>query len=465
MPEPGDFESTLPRLKTGSPQLDEILGGGFPANSINILMGEPGSGKTILAEHLIFANATDDGRPILFLTTLSEPLEKVVRYLQQFRFYDEDKLTGAIVYDAMGPELAEQGIAMVVPRLKEVITTHRPKIIVIDSFKAIHDLSTSVPEMRRMLYEVAGLLTAYDTTAFLVGEYTAAQVAVFPEFAVADGMVELGRNKLGTRDERYLRVLKLRGSRYLEGVHAFRIGPDGLEVFPRLVSPQTPPSYNILEQRVPIGIAGLDRMLSGGLFRGRSTFVLGASGSGKTTLALQFVLEGLNRGEGCMYVSFEENPAQLDSQLRTLGLEPSEARRKGLRFLYVSPVELEIDSIITSIFKEVQKTGVHRLVIDAVGDLVVAANDEQRLHSYLYALTQHFAVMGVTSVFTYETTYTSLSATRLSALADNILLLGIEVDTGRGRRTARVVKARGIAHDLDVREMRIMATGLEIDVS
>ncbi|ADO72075.1 uncharacterized protein STAUR_4295 [Stigmatella aurantiaca DW4/3-1] len=297
-PPPSLSGGKLPRVPTGNPQLDAILGGGFPANSINILMGEPGSGKTILAERLIFANAEVGQRPILYLTTLSEPLEKVVRYLQQFGFYDEEKLTsGAIVYESIAQELEEQGIAAVVPKLKEIIKTLSPSIIVIDSFKAVHDLSTSVPDMRRMLYEVSGLLTAYETTAFFVGEYSEAQISIYPEFAVADGMVELARKKQGTRDERYLRVLKLRGSNYLEGLHAFRITSDGLEVFPRLTSPEVPLSYSVRDARLATGVKGLDTMLQGGVWAGSSTLIEGRTGSGKTTLALQFILEGLKRGD------------------------------------------------------------------------------------------------------------------------------------------------------------------------
>jgi len=454
--------AVLPRLSTGNPELNQILGGGFPQSSINILMGEPGSGKTILAEQMMFANATEGDRPLLFLTTLSEPLDKVVRYLQQFRFYDEAKLLASIVYDSIGEELAEKGVSMLVPRLREIIREQRPKIIVIDSFKAIHDLSTSVAEMRRMLHDLAGLLTAYETTVFLVGEYSVDDVAKYPEFAVADGMVALARNKLGVRDERFLRVLKLRGSGYQEGLHAFRLTAEGLEVFPRLVSPTIPPSYGVGKDRVPTGIAGLDKMLGGGLVRGRSTFMLGPTGSGKTTLALQFVLEGVRRGEKCLYVSFEENPSQLDAQILALGVDPVQARQTGLSFLYVSPVELQIDSIITAIFRTIQQNGISRLGVDAVGDLVAAANDTQRLHDYLYALQQHFAVGGVTSIFPYETATMGEADTRLSPLADNILLLGLSVSQGRGRRTIRVVKARGIEHDLDEQDLRITGHGVEV---
>ena len=454
----------LVRMTTGNAELDRILGGGFPANSINILMGEPGSGKTILAERLMFANANDDGRPIAFLSTLSEPLDKVVRYLQQFRFFDESKLAGNIVYDSIGEALTAHGIGALVTRVKDVIKTHRPKIIVIDSFKAIHDLSTSVPDMRRMLFELAGLLTACETTAFLVGEYSADQISMFPEFAVADSMVELSRHKLGTREERFVRVLKLRGSAYLEGQHAFSITADGLEVFPRLVSPSVPPSYAVLAERVATSVRGLDALLGGGLFRGRSTFVVGPTGSGKTTLALQFVLEGVKRGESCLYVSFEENPTQLDAQLGSMGLDAEDVRSKGLHFLYVSPVELQIDRIVAAIFRAIRQNAIRRIVIDAVGDLFLAATDVHRLHDYLYALTQHFAVEGVSSFFTYESVALANEVqTRLSALSDAILALDVPMSEGRARRTLRVIKARGIGHDLHEHVLRISSTGVGVE--
>ena len=174
----------------------------------------------------MFANARTDGRPIVYLTTLSEPLEKVVRYLQQFSFFDDDKLaTGAIVYESLGADLEANGIAALVPRLEAIIKTRSPRIIVIDSFKAIHDVSTSLPAMRRMLYSSRGCSPRTRPRRSCSASTATTRSRVFPEFAVADGMVELARKKLGTRDERYLRVLKLRGSNYQEGLHAFRITP------------------------------------------------------------------------------------------------------------------------------------------------------------------------------------------------------------------------------------------------
>src|SRR4051812_46860704 len=130
------------RMSSGNAEADHILGGGFPANSINIIMGHPGSGKTIFAEQLIFENASDD-RPILYFTTLSEPLSKVVRYLQGFAFFDESKLGTQVIFEDVGPQLAKDGASALIPLLQNAIKTLSPKVIVIDSFKAVHDLAPS----------------------------------------------------------------------------------------------------------------------------------------------------------------------------------------------------------------------------------------------------------------------------------------------------------------------------------
>jgi circadian clock protein KaiC len=459
-----EFEDAAERMSSGNPEADHILGGGFPKNSINIIMGHPGSGKTIFAEQLIFANASDD-RPILYCTTLSEPLPKVVRYLQGFRFFDESKLGTQVIYEDIGPRLAKDGSVALIPLLQTAIREMSPKIIVIDSFKAVHDLLPSVAERRRMVYEMTALLTAYGTTAFLLGEYNEEDILRYPEFAVADGIVEMSRRRLGNRDERYFRVYKLRGSRYLEGAHAFRITDSGLDIFPRLVSPRMPEGYEPASERVSMGIAGLDDMLDGGVWRGTTTLLGGPSGAGKTTIALQFALEGARQGESTLYMNFQENPSQLMRTIRNLGVDLEEAQAQGLDLVYASPVELQIDSIIVDMFRRIQQRRVRRLVIDALGDLASAATDPQRLHDYLYALVQHFAVSGITSVLNFETTGNSIVGNgvqnAVSYLSDNVLLLTVEGEE-RTRRSLRILKTRGSAHDSRVREVEISSTGLRV---
>jgi circadian clock protein KaiC len=452
------------RMSTGNVEADHILGGGFPPDSINIIMGHPGSGKTIFAEKLIFHNAGSD-RPILYLTTLSEPLVKVVRYLQEFQFFDETKLGTEVIYEDIGPQLAEGGAGALIPLLEDAIKAMSPKIIVIDSFKAVHDLAPSPVERRRMVYAMTSLLTAFGTTAFLLGEYTEDDILLYPEFAVADGIVELSRRRLGNRDERFFRVYKLRGSRYLEGAHAFRITDAGLDIYPRLVSPRFPEGYEPDTERVSTGVQGLDEMLDGGLWRGSTTLLAGPSGAGKTTIGLQFALAGVMRGEPTLYINFQENPTQLERTIRALGVDLEEARANGLDLVYASPVELQIDSIIVDMFRRIQQRGVRRLVVDALGDLAAAATDAQRLHDYLYALVQHFAVSKITSVLNFETTGNAIAGDGLqnamSYLSDNVLLLTLDGEE-RTRRRLRVLKTRGSAHDPMVREVEITAAGLSV---
>jgi circadian clock protein KaiC len=451
------------RISTGDPATDSILGGGFPANTINIVMGQPGTGKTIFVEQLMFANAGGD-RPVLYFTTLSEPLAKVVRFVQGFDFFDSAMIGTSVLYDDIGAALSEEGAAALIPRLKDAIRTVSPAVVVIDSFKALHDLSESLPEMRRLVHELTGLLTAYDTTAFLIGEYHQEDIRYSPEFAVADGVVELSRRELGTRDERFFRVLKLRGSRYREGSHAFEITDHGLDVHPRLVSPRVPVDYQFPTDRLSTGVPGLDAMLHGGLPAGSATLLAGPSGSGKTTLALQFALDGVRRGEPSLCINFQENPTQLS---RTIGrLAGAVETAEALEVLYFSPVELRIDTIIGQLFRRIESRGVRRLVLDALGDLMSATSDAPRLHDYLYALTQHLAVRGITSIFNFESvgqnvTGSGLEAGPLSYMADNLLLLDMRGEENT-RRTIRVLKARGTGHVEDVRDIRIGPDGIEI---
>jgi circadian clock protein KaiC len=459
----GRSAAVFPRISSGNPQIDQILHGGFPENSINIVMGQPGTGKTVFAEQLVFHNA-DPERPTLYYTTLSEPLAKVVRYAQGFGFFDDSKVGSGVTYDDLGLDLARDGVGALLPRLRDAIRTVSPKLIIIDSFKAVKDLAPSLVDLRRLVHELTGVLTAYDTTVFLLGEYQESDIALYPEFAAADGIIEFLRRNRGARDERYLRVLKLRGSHYQEGAHAFRITNTGLEVFPRLVSPATPPAFRALYERTTTGIDGLDEMTMGGFWQGSCTLLNGVSGSGKTTLALQFALAGVRIGEPALYVNFQESPTQLSRSIRWLSVDLAQAEANGLEFMYASPVELQIDSVIVELFNRIEQKGIRRLVIDALGDLASSAYDRQRAHDYLYAMIQHLIANDVTSLLTMETTPDRPlqgGLEPISSLSDNTIQLGMIGDEVT-RRTLRIIKTRGSAHDPRVREIEITQQGVRL---
>ncbi len=236
-------------------------------------------------------------------------------------------------------------------------------------------------------------------------------------------------------------------------------------MYPRLVSPNVPTTYEPRLERVSTGVVGLDAMVGGGLWSGSTTLIVGPTGSGKTTMALQFMLEGVRRGEPGLYVHFQENPAQLRRAINALGMSAEQAIAGGLRLRYESPVELEIDSIIVDIFEKIRSGEIKRLAVDAIGDLAAAASDPQRLHDYLYALVQHFTVHHVTSLLTFESgsgvTSTVEHEQRFSYMSDNVLQLALQ-GTERTRRTLRVVKTRQSDHDLDVRELAMGAGGAHV---
>ena len=458
-----DDSVEFPRISTGNPQADSILGGGFPANSINIIMGQPGTGKTIFAEQLLFHNANAT-RPLLYLTTLSEPMTKVVSYAQRLGFFDVDQVGTGVLYDDLGAELVANGPSALVPHVLESIKQLSPSIIVVDSFKAIHDLAESTAEMRQIISELAGVVSAYDMTVFLLGEYTQDNIEQYPEFAVADSIVQLERNALGARDERYFRVLKLRGSGYREGQHAFRISDTGLKIFPRLVTP-TFETYTPTLERTSTGVEGLDDVIGGGVWRGSTTLLVGPTGAGKSTVGLQFALEAHRLGETVLFVNFQENPAQVQRMIRSLGTDPETAYGNGFHHLYTSPVELQIDSVIIEIFNFIETAHVRRVVIDAVGDLSTAASDPQRVHDFLYSLLQHLTVRNVTTLLNLESALGVSSARdeqqRWSYMSDNVLLLE-RADGGGAERTIRVLKTRNSAHNQLPHRVEIRRDGVHV---
>ena len=202
------------------------------------------------------------------------------------------------------------------------------------------------------------------------------------------------------------------------------------------------------------------------MWAGTTTLLVGPTGSGKTTLAMHFATEGVAHKEPTLYVNFQENPAQLARSFTLLGSDMPKARANGLDLMYVSPVELQIDSIVVGIFDRIKDGRIRRVVVDAVGDLVTAASDTQRLHDYLYSLVQHFAVNGVTSLLTFESGISTdgsldVAEQRFSYMADNVLAIALGGEE-RTRRTIRVVKTRNSAHDPVVRELEISSAGARV---
>jgi circadian clock protein KaiC len=436
-----------------------VLGGGLPTDAINMLIGLPGTGKTILAQQYVFANASPE-RPALYLATVSEPFEKILRYGQTLRFFDPEAVGRSVFYEDLGTALNERGLVGVLEQVSALIKERRPGMIVIDSFKALSAYADAV-EFRRFLHDFAGHLSAFPASSFWLGEYGEDEIAAAPEFAVADAIISLATTRAAERESRSLRVLKLRGSEFAPGKHAYRLSADGIDVFPRLADEADITGYSLDGGRHSSGIAALDEMLAEGYWPGASTLCAGPSGCGKTLMGLHFIFNGIRQGEPGVLATLQEHPTQLARIVKGFGWS---AEEEGVELMYRSPVDIYTDEWVYDLLEAVERTGARRVVIDSLTDLQFASPDQTRFREYMYSLVQRFSRQGVSLFMTSELPdlfrVSRLSEFGVSHLSDNVVVLQYIRDGSTVRRALTVLKTRASRHEPEIREFKITREGI-----
>ena len=448
------------RLPSGHVHLDRLLGGGLPGSAINLIIGVPGSGKTILAQQYVFHNATPE-RPALYLTTVSEPLDKLLRYGQSLEFFDVARVGKDVIYADLGSVLHADGLDGVLSRIVELVKEHRPGVLVIDSFKALRAYAPDDRSFRGFLHDLAGRSSVLSMSSFWIGEYDRQDPSEAAEFAVADAIISLGTTRTATRELRVLQVLKLRGSGFQSGQHSYRIHADGLHVFPRLADPIDTAGYTLSEQRVGTGIAALDEALADGYWPGSSTLVAGPSGCGKTVTGLHFIIEGARQGEPGVFATLQENASQLTRLAAGFGWDLD---ADGFHLMARSPVDLYINEWVYDLLDHAERVGARRIVIDSLGDLIMAAGDELGFREYIYSLLQRCSRANISLMFTLEIpelfTVSRLSDMGISHLSDNVLLLQYLRTESQITRAMTVLKTRASHHHASIREFHVTAEGI-----
>lgn len=450
------------RLVSGHAPLDEILGGGLPASAISLIVGAPGSGKTILAQQYAFQNGQPES-PAIYYSTVSEPLEKIVRFGQSLNFFDTAAIGTSIRYEDLGVTVSRDGLKGVAEQVGRTLRELRPALIVIDSFKALQAFAADHRDFRAFLYELAGRLGAFPTASLWVGEYVAGETSDMAEFAVADAILELTSERIGQRETRFLRVKKLRGSGFRSGQHAYRLTPNGLRLFPRLADAPTELGYALGDTRMSSGIPALDDMLSDGYWPGASTLISGPSGSGKTLMGLHFVMNGVRQGQPGVIATMQENPTQLQRVLAGFGWSLHEP---DVEVMYRSPVDIYIDEWVYDLLETVERTGARRVLIDSLADLRLAAGDEVRFTEFIYSIVQRFSRQDVSVMMTMEIPVLfdadRITDLAVSPLADNVVMLGYKRERDSTGRTIAIIKTRASGHDPTVREFMIASDGITL---
>ena len=461
---PDAFE--LPRIESGVPRLDSILHGGLPQRSICVIAGRPGSGKTVLTHQMLF-NQINKDRRALYLTTLAEPAIKMVRYMQTFRFANRARMNSDLRYMDIGDTLRDDGMDAVFDRIGQALKETRPTFVCVDSIKAVERMMEHERQPPgQFSHRLAVLLATWDATGLLVGEYDEEETHK-PVFTVADSVILLRNVRQGMYQQRYLEVLKLRGSTFFGGLHPYRISGDGVEVFERVKTPEKSIDPPVNAKRVPSGIAEFDDMLSGGLQAGSATMIAGGSGTGKTLLGLSFVTAAAERGDRSIIVSFQENPAQLEQIASSFGWRLGDLKRSGLvDHIYHSPVEIQPDTHVHALIQAVERAPTQLVVLDSLKDLETPTPDKSRYKDFLYSLVTELKARGITVLLTNEIPELfgpfQFSEHGVSFITDTIVLLRYVELAGRMSRAINIMKMRGSQHSKDIREFAMDETGIRV---
>jgi circadian clock protein KaiC len=467
----GQDKVQIRALKSGVPGLDEVLGGGLPEYSFNIIAGAPGCGKTTLAQQITFANGTPE-RPALYFTVLGEPAFKMLRYQQQFAFFDHAKVNTAVRFVNLSEAVLQKDVDAVLQEIVKQVEAANPGIVVVDSFRTVARKARGAAgdaELQGIVHRLALHLTSWQATTFLIGEYPEGEIRDNPVFTIADGVLWLFQQVERNSIVRKMQVMKVRGQAPVPGVHTFRITGAGLQTFPRTFGLIGNPKKKKGKRRLSCGVPELDKMLGGGIPEGDSVLVAAPSGAGKSVLGTQFIAEGLRRGEPGIVAVFEERPEEYTTRAAKFGLDLDTAQKKStLSILYLRPLDLSVDETVHEIIAEVRKIGAKRLVIDSLAgfEMALAPGFREDFRESLYRMIGALTRLGVTVLSTIEVqeTFTefALSSYAVSFLSDDIIRLRYVSLNGELRKVLVVVKMRGGKHSIDIREYKITSKGFVI---
>jgi circadian clock protein KaiC len=460
----------IERVPSGIPGLDVILNGGFLKGGLYIVQGPPGTGKTTFGNQVCFSHIASGGRA-LYVTLLAEYHARMLQHLSVMTFFDASQIPDQIAYLNGLSILQSDGLNGLLTELRREITRRGVSILVLDGIAAAKRLSQDEQAFNEFVHELQAVAIATECTMFML---TSAQgERATPEHTMVDGIIELTDQLMGWSAESSLQVIKLRGSAFLRGRHAFKITDAGIVVHPRiealLARPSRPDQGGV--GRVSSGVEQLDVMLGGGLPEASTSMIMGPSGTGKTTLGLQF-LSQCSKAEPGLLFGFYETPARLDAKIAQVCPPLRSLLDSGVvEVHWQPPTDDLLDAYGERLLQAVHQRKVRRLFIDGLGAMQTTAGAEPgRIGNFLTALMNEMRVLGVTTLYTLEVPDLMGPAIRspigdLSTLAENLILLRFVEVHSRLYRLVSLLKVRDSEFDLTLHEYAISNRGLIIEAS
>jgi circadian clock protein KaiC len=456
----------LDRAPTGISGLDQITGGGLPRGRVTLIAGSAGAGKTLLGLQFLVAGARDYGEPGVLLT-FEESAAKVADNVRSLGFdLDElqrDGLLAVLSFQVEPTEIVAAGEFDFEPLfviLDDAITRVGAKRVVLDTIEVLFGAFGADSIVRAELSRLARWLEERGVTAIVTGERGEGTITRHGiEEYVSDCVIVLDHRVREEISTRRLRVVKYRGSAHGTNEYPFFISARGFVVLP--ITSITL-DYGAPDERISTGIARLDHMLGGGIFRGSTVLVSGTAGTGKTSLGAHMANAACGRGERVLWVLFEESPAQVLRNMRSIGLDLRPWTDAGLLHIWPArPATLGLEThlaLLVQLLDEVTPTVTVLDGIASFGDGVAASE----VTSMLARKMDMLKARGITTLATALGNGDAPSTLSVSSMVDTWLLLRNVESNGERNRLLFVLKSRGTAHSNQVREFVLTDHGAEL---
>lgn len=463
------------KAATGIAGFDEITGGGLPRGRTTLLVGGPGSGKTILALQFLVHGAQDCQEPGIFVA-FEESSQRIAANAESFGWKLATMHKTMLVFmDAQPPpDLIQSGdfdLGGMLAALEAQIEATGAQRIVFDALDVVLALLPEPALKRREIYRLHAWLLSRELTGVITAkaggdeESNALQQPFgFMQFMVDCAVILNHSVALGV-SHRNLRVQKYRGSSFDENESPFLIGDSGLVV--DVARTRVRMDAQVSNERVSSGVERLDTMLGGGYYRGASILITGFSGTAKTTLSGAFAEAACRRGERTLFVSFDSDYNEVIRNLASVGIGLAPYIESGcLRMISARSIAGSAETYLVRIKTMAMEHGARCLIIDPVSTWYKSGNDltAQSVADRLIDWAKGDAITLVcTSLLDEMSNRTENgSPLQISALADTWIHLNYLVQAGERNRGLSIVKSRGTAHSNQVRELILSDTGVTL---
>jgi circadian clock protein KaiC len=462
--------SGIAKAPSGIAGLDALTFGGLPAGRPTLVCGGPGCGKTLLAATFLVKGAVDYGEPGVFMT-FEENVSDLVNNVASLG-YDLEGLVAqkkiAIDYvyveRAEIEETGEYDLEGLFIRLGHAIASVGARRVVLDSIETLFGGLSEAAVLRAELRRLFNWLKDQGVSAVVTGERSDGQLTRHGlEEYVSDCVVLLDHRVENQISTRRLHIVKYRGSSHGTNEYPFLIDDQGISVLPIT---STGLDHAVSNERISSGIPGLDDMMGGqGYYRGSSVLVSGMAGSGKTSVATHFVDAACRRGERCLFFAFEESPAQIVRNMRSIGFGLGQWVERGLlRFSASRPSLFGLEMHLTKMHREITQFAPRAVVLDPISSLM-QAGIQADVEAMLLRLLDYLKAEQITALITnlsHGMTELGVTDAGVSSLMDTWLLLFHREASGEYNRQLYVLKSRGMAHSNQVREFVVTEHGVEL---